>query len=46
MAIIDKKKLEVRSDGTYVRDYIFVEDVADGYIFLLKNMDKARRTGI
>ncbi|MEK7592858.1 MAG: SDR family NAD(P)-dependent oxidoreductase [Patescibacteria group bacterium] len=41
MAIIDKKKLEVRSDGTYVRDYIFVEDVADGYIFLLKNMDKA-----
>ncbi|MBI5613795.1 SDR family NAD(P)-dependent oxidoreductase [Candidatus Gottesmanbacteria bacterium] len=41
MAIIDKKKLNVRSDGTYVRDYIYVEDVADGYIFLLKNIDKA-----
>jgi CDP-glucose 4,6-dehydratase len=42
MAVINKKNLEVRSDGTYVRDYIYVEDVADGYIYLLKNMDKAR----
>ena len=41
MAFIEKKKLEVRSDGTYVRDYVFVEDVADGYVFLLENMDKA-----
>lgn len=41
MAFIQSKPLQVRSDGTYVRDYIYVEDVADGYIFLLKNMEKS-----
>ncbi|MFH1827585.1 MAG: NAD-dependent epimerase/dehydratase family protein, partial [bacterium] len=30
------KPLEIRSDGTYVRDYIYVKDVAEGYLFLMK----------
>lgn len=41
MALIQGKLLQIRSDGTYVRDYVFVEDVADGYVFLLEHMDKA-----
>ncbi len=40
LACIQKKKLEIRSDGTYVRDYIYVEDVANAYMFLLENMTK------
>lgn len=39
-AIAKKTKLLIRSDGTYIRDYLYVKDVADGYIFLLKNMKK------
>lgn len=37
-AIIKKKTLVIRSNGKYVRDYIYVKDVADGYIFLLKKI--------
>ena len=39
-AVINKKTLLLRSDGTYVRDYLYVKDVVDGYIFLLKNIKK------
>lgn len=39
-AIIQKKTFEIRSDGTYIRDYLFVQDVVDGYLFLLSNMKK------
>lgn len=41
-AIIKKKTLRVRSDGTYTRDYLYVEDVVSGYIFLLKNLEKVK----
>lgn len=41
-SIIKKKKLLIRSDGTYVRDYVYVNDVVDGYIFLLNNREKVR----
>ncbi|HSX40814.1 MAG TPA: SDR family NAD(P)-dependent oxidoreductase [Candidatus Saccharimonadales bacterium] len=37
-AIIKKKTLKIRSDGKYVRDYIYVEDVVNGYTFLLQNI--------
>lgn len=39
-AVINNETLKIRSDGTYVRDYIYVKDVVDGYIELLKNIDK------
>lgn len=39
-AIIRNKILEIRSDGKYIRDYLYVDDVADGYLFLLKNIGK------
>ncbi len=41
-AIIRKEKLVVRSDGTYIRDYVYVKDVVSGYLFLLKHLDKAK----
>jgi CDP-glucose 4,6-dehydratase len=39
-AIIKNKTLKIRSNGKYVRDYLYVDDVVDGYIFLLKNFNK------
>lgn len=41
-AIIKDEILEVRSDGTYIRDYLYVKDVVNGYITLLKNVDNIR----
>ena len=41
-AIAKKKTLKVRSDGTYIRDYLYVKDVVQGYIFLLKNLEKIK----
>lgn len=35
-AIVKHKALDIRSDGTYVRDYLYVKDVADGYMHLLE----------
>jgi len=34
-SILLEKKLELRSDGSFIRDYIYVKDVADAYVFLL-----------
>jgi CDP-glucose 4,6-dehydratase len=39
-AIIKNKCFDIRSDGTYVRDYLYIKDVVNGYIFLLKNLSK------
>ncbi len=39
-AVIKEKTLLVRSDGKYVRDYIYVKDVVNGYIFLAENVKK------
>lgn len=41
-AIVSNKTLKVRSDGTYVRDYLYVKSVVSGYIFLLKNFKKLK----
>lgn len=35
-AIIKRKDLLIRSDGTFVRDYVYVKDVVNGYVFLLE----------
>lgn len=36
-AVIRNKTLEIRSNGKFVRDYLYVKDVVDGYIFLTTN---------
>jgi CDP-glucose 4,6-dehydratase len=41
-AIIKNKTLKIRSDGTYIRDYLYVEDVVGGYILLLKKFNNIK----
>lgn len=39
-AIIKNETLEIRSNGKYIRDYLYVKDVVDGYFTLFRNIDK------
>jgi len=39
-SILAGKKPEIRSDGTFVRDYLFVEDVVDGYLKVAGAMER------
>ncbi len=41
-AIIKNSTLKIRSDGTYVRDYLYVKDVAAGYVFLLEKINQTK----
>lgn len=41
-SIISSTTLNIRSNGKYIRDYLYVEDVVEGYLSLLKNMDKIK----
>lgn len=41
-AVIKKETLFLRSNGKYVRDYIYVDDVVDGYLYLLKYASKIK----
>ena len=41
-SIIKNEVLLIRSDGSFIRDYIYVKDVVSGYIFLLKNIKKVK----
>jgi len=38
-ALINDEVLPIRSDGKYVRDYLYVKDVADGYLMIAKKID-------
>lgn len=44
-SIIKNKPLLLRSDGTYVRDYVYVKDVANGYLTLLKKLNNNKIHG-
>jgi CDP-glucose 4,6-dehydratase len=37
-AIIKDETLEIRSDGQFIRDYVFVKDVVDGYLLLMSKI--------
>lgn len=39
-SLVRNEELLLRSDGTFVRDYIYVKDVVKGYMFLLENLPK------
>ncbi|MBI3619768.1 GDP-mannose 4,6-dehydratase [Candidatus Roizmanbacteria bacterium] len=41
-AIVRGTTLDIRSDGKYVRDYLYVKDVVTGYLLLAKNIDDVR----
>ncbi len=39
-SILDAERPIIRSDGTYVRDYIYVKDAAEAYVLLAENMEQ------
>ena len=39
-AILKNEILEIRSDGSYYRDYLYVKDVVRGYIMLAETIDR------
>ena len=41
-AVAKNEELEIRSNGKYIRDYLYVKDVVDGYLLLAKNIDKVK----
>lgn len=41
-AVISDELLEIRSDGTFKRDYVYVKDVVDGYIQLAEQINKSK----
>lgn len=41
-SIVRSETLKVRSDGKFVRDYLYVKDVVDGYLLLANNIDKIK----
>lgn len=41
-SVVSSQKLLVRSDGTYIRDYLYVKDVVDGYLLLANNIEKVK----
>ena len=41
-AIVKNEVLEVRSDGKYTRDYLYVKDVVNGYLLLAKNIERVK----
>lgn len=41
-AVIKREKIVLRSDGTYIRDYVHVKDVVSGYLFLLMRLTEAK----
>ncbi len=38
-AVVTGETLHLRSDGTFVRDYVYVDDVVSAYLFLEEHMD-------
>lgn len=41
-ALVKGERLEVRSNGKYVRDYLYVKDVVEGYLLLANNIEKVK----
>lgn len=41
-SLVKNEKLKIRSDGKYVRDYLYVKDVVAGYLLLAENIETIR----
>lgn len=41
-SMVEKSELLIRSDGKYVRNYLYVEDIIDGYLLLMNNIQKVK----
>jgi CDP-glucose 4,6-dehydratase len=44
-SLLGKEPLVIRSDGTYLRDYIFVDDVVDAYLLLAEAVGSGKAAG-
>jgi len=44
-SIILNRRLKIRSDGTFVRDYVYVDDIVAGYIKIAELMRKKNLSG-
>ncbi len=44
-AVLENETPIIRSDGTFVRDYIFVKDVVDAYLTLAEQMEEKQLLG-
>ena len=43
--IIKDKTLNIRSDGKFTRDYVYVDDIVNGYILIAEKMHKLNLSG-
>lgn len=41
-SLLKGETLEIRSDGKFVRDYVYVKDVVDGYLLLAEQIEKTK----
>lgn len=41
-AVLTNTTLELRSDGTFIRDYVYVKDVVRGYLLLLDKIEQTQ----
>lgn len=41
-AIINKETFEIRSNGKFIRDYLYVTDVINGYMLLAQHIEKVK----
>ena len=41
-SVIRNTQLKIRSNGQYVRDYLYVKDVVAGYLLLAQNIEKVK----
>ena len=41
-ALVTGTTLSIRSDGTFVRDYVYVKDVVKGYLLLIDHIEKTQ----
>lgn len=44
-SVLEKEAPVIRSDGTYIRDYLYVEDAADAYLLLAENLHRKEISG-
>jgi len=44
-SIVFNKKLLIRSDGKFIRDYIYVDDIVSGYLKIAESMKKKKLAG-
>ncbi|MCX5694150.1 MAG: GDP-mannose 4,6-dehydratase [Candidatus Omnitrophica bacterium] len=44
-SLIFNKKLEIRSDGKFVRDYVYIDDIVAGYLRIAEQLRKSKLGG-